>query len=167
MLTLENQNLRLEFDEQNGALASLTAVQSGWKILDRPQLGIPFRLLVPLSEERRNNPVYGEKQKLVGLEASPDRQRAVFVWDKLNSEVGGVLPIRFILEVTLKRGRRSLTQWSRTSLHISSKTCIAPTWAISNILLERHGLRLFCTITQPAWSGRCGPHTKTCAVILG
>jgi hypothetical protein len=101
MIGLENQTLRLEFDEQSGALTSLAAVQRRWKILDRPNLGLSFRLLVPLSEERRNNPVYGEKQKLAGLEVSPDGQRAVFIWDKVNSEVGGVLPIRFTLEVAL------------------------------------------------------------------
>ena len=61
---LENGNLRLEFDRANGALIRLSAyaASSVWKILNRPHLGLSFRLLIPLSEEKRNNPVFGEKQ---------------------------------------------------------------------------------------------------------
>ena len=79
----------------------LTAPETGWKIFDRPSLGLSFRLLVPLAEDRRNNPVYGEKQPLSTLKVSADGRRAVFTWDGVNSEVGGRLPIRLTLEVKL------------------------------------------------------------------
>ena len=42
--TLTNDNLALEFRRDNGALVGLTAIQTSWKILDRPQLGLSFRL---------------------------------------------------------------------------------------------------------------------------
>ena len=101
VFTLENGNLRLEFDRATGALIGLTAIRSGWRILDRPELGLSFRLLLPLSEERRNNPVYGEKQPLTRLEVSPDGRSALFFWDGLISEFGGEHDIRLTLRVTL------------------------------------------------------------------
>jgi hypothetical protein len=100
-IRLHNSTLALEFSPQTGALTSFTASQTGWKILDRPQLGLSFRLLVPLSEELRNNPVYGEKQPLTDVDASPDGRRVVFIWDGVQSERGGKLDIRVELQITL------------------------------------------------------------------
>ena len=68
---LENTALKLEFERAHGALVGVTALETGWKILDRPQVGLGVRLLLPLSEEMRNNPVYGEKQALTRLELRP------------------------------------------------------------------------------------------------
>jgi len=96
---LQNDSLRLEFSRQTGALVGLTAVATGWEILNRPHLGLSFRLLVPLSEERRNNPVHGEQQPLTALETASDR--AIFVWDGVTSQVGGRLDIKLTLTVTL------------------------------------------------------------------
>jgi hypothetical protein len=93
-------------------------VRTGWEILNRPHLGLSFRLLVPLTSddpadvafaermgrvrgERRNNPVYGEKQKLASLAVAPDGRAATFIWDGVTSEVGGPLPIKVTLAVTL------------------------------------------------------------------
>ena len=116
--TLQNDTLRLTFDRATGALVGLTAVQTGWEILNRPHLGLSFRLLVPLTSddpvdvafaermgraygERRNNPVHGEKQKLTSLELAPDGIAATFIWDGVTSEIGGPLPIKVTLTVTL------------------------------------------------------------------
>ena len=49
-LALENDTLRLEFDRKNGALIRLTSTETGWPILDRPNLGLSFRLLVPIED---------------------------------------------------------------------------------------------------------------------
>ena len=100
-ITLENQTLRLDFDPRTGALARVTARQTGWPVLDRPNLGLSFRLLVPLSEERRSNPVYGEKQALTSFEPGADGRSARFTWDGVISENGGRLDVRLILDVTL------------------------------------------------------------------
>ncbi len=96
---LRNDSLRLEFSRQTGALVGLTAVATGWEILNRPHLGLSFRLLVPLSEERRNNPVHGEQQPLTALEVASDR--ATFVWDGVTSQAGGRLDTKLTLTVTL------------------------------------------------------------------
>jgi sugar phosphate isomerase/epimerase len=97
---LENRTLRLVFDRANGALVGVTAA-SGWPILDRPQLGLSWRLLVPLSDERRNNPVLGEKQPLTALLMDPGGCGVTMMWDGVESEVGGHLDIRLTLRVTL------------------------------------------------------------------
>jgi hypothetical protein len=115
--TLENETLRLEFNRETGALVGLTAVESDWKIMDRPHLGLSFRLLLPLrqdfgelsraaqgkllSEERRNNPVFGEKQKTASVTVAADRRRATFVWNGVTSEYGGQHPIKLTLQVNL------------------------------------------------------------------
>jgi len=117
-LVLQNDSLRLTFDRVTGALVGLTAVQTGWEILNRPHLGLSFRLLAPLTSddpadiafaermgrahgERRNNPIYGEKQVLTLLDLAPDGKCATFIWDGVVSEIGGALPIKITLVVTL------------------------------------------------------------------
>ena len=113
--TLENETLRLEFDRNTGALVGLTAVETGWHILDRPNLGLSFRLLVPqrraeggwfsdangVPSGARNNPVYGEKQALASLDVAADGRAATFVWDGVTSELGDALDIKLTLTVTL------------------------------------------------------------------
>ena len=99
--TLENETLRLEFERAHGTLVGLTALPSGWRILDRPQVGLSFRLLVPLSEEHRNNPVFGEKQPVAQLDVAADRRSATFTWDSVTAEAGERLDIRLTLKVSL------------------------------------------------------------------
>jgi len=99
--TLKNDNLVLEFNRVNGALVGLRAIHTDWKIINRPSLGLSFRLLLPLSEERRNNPVYGEKQALSTLEVTPGGRCATLGWDGVTSEYGGKHDIKLTLNVTL------------------------------------------------------------------
>jgi hypothetical protein len=99
---LTNETLTLTFNRQNGALCGIESRLSGWKLIHRPELGLSFRLLVPLSEERRNNPVYGEKQTLNGLTLTSEGRRAALTWNGVTSEVGGRLDIRLVLEVNLE-----------------------------------------------------------------
>lgn len=110
-IVLENENLRLTFDPTNGALVGITAVQTGWEILNRPQLGLSFRLLVPLrgsadwhSTGQRNNVVHGEKQTLTALEVD-EPHGAAFTWDGVQSETGGFLNIKVTLRVTMEGGQ--------------------------------------------------------------
>ncbi len=108
ILLLSNNNLELGISRVTGAVVSVTAVKTGWKILDRPHLGLSFRLLVPLRGPQdwhvsapRNNPVFGEKQKLTRLETlSPQEVR--LTWDGVQSEAGGFLPVKLITTLTLE-----------------------------------------------------------------
>jgi hypothetical protein len=108
VLTLANDTLKLDFDRETGALVGLAAPQTGWTLLDRPHLGLSWRLLVPTRTDpdwhaagKRNNPVYGEKQRLSRLDVAEDGRRATFVWNDVCSEYGGVLPINVVLDVQL------------------------------------------------------------------
>ena len=56
-------SLELTFNRENGALYGIRAPETGWEILNRPETGLSWRIMLPLSEERRNNNIYGEKQK--------------------------------------------------------------------------------------------------------
>jgi hypothetical protein len=100
-VVLENQTLHLEFERTHGALVGVSA-RNGWQILNRAPLGLSWRLLLPLSEEKRNNPVYGENQRLTSLDVAPDGRSATFVWDGVTSEFGGKHDIKLTLTVTMR-----------------------------------------------------------------
>ena len=96
-VTLESGSLHLEFSPENGALVKLVSRDTGWVIHRRPELGLSWRLLVPVSEELRNNPVYGEKQPVSSFEGGPGFVR--FFWDGVLSERAGMLAIRITTEI--------------------------------------------------------------------
>ncbi|RPJ38328.1 MAG: hypothetical protein EHM21_17015, partial [Chloroflexi bacterium] len=124
-IILQNSNMKMEFSPETGAMTGLTALRTGWQILDRPQLGLSFRLLVPLSEDLRNNPVYGEKQRLSGLEVAPDGCGATFTWDGVDSERGGRVDIRLVLRVTLDADQAvfALTVENRSKYVVENVYC--------------------------------------------
>ena len=108
LMSLENETLRLTFERDNGALVGITALKTGWEILNRPQLGLSFRLLVPLRPQsdwhlpgQRNNHVYGEKQKTSRVALADDQHSVTFEWDRVTSEHGGELNIKVTLNVRL------------------------------------------------------------------
>ena len=90
-------SLALVFSAENGALLSMKAPDTGWIIHRRPQLGLSWRLLVPVDDELRNNPVYGEKQRVTRVEQSESFVR--FTWDGVESERAGKLNIKMTVEV--------------------------------------------------------------------
>ena len=144
--TLKNNLLALDFQTGNGALVGMTALKTGWKILERPELGLNFRLLVPLSEEKRNNPVFGEKQALSRLEVDSDGRSALMVWDGVTSEYGGAHDIRLTLRVTLDEAQAVFAMTVENHSRLSwSKTSTALTWATSSTRKMRPGSRLFFT----------------------
>ncbi len=107
-IVLRNSKLQLEFDGDSGALIGLRGLEAGWNILDRPQLGLSFRLLIPTrpmadwhTSGRRNNPVYGEKQHLSSVEVGSDQRSATFIWDGVVSEHAGRLPVKVTIGVKL------------------------------------------------------------------
>lgn len=99
-ILLENENLRLVFDSENGVLKIMTAVKTGWEIIKRPELGLSFRFLVPLPN-RRNNSVFGEKNKFSDYKYDEQEKKVVFSWDSVVSEYGGKHAIKVKLTVSL------------------------------------------------------------------
>ena len=102
-LQLNTGKLLLEFSGENGALIKMTALETGWKIQKRPELGLSWRLLVPLHDELRNNPVHGEKQKLASVEEIENGLR--FTWKGVTSERGGDMDITVSLTVKAEDGQ--------------------------------------------------------------
>ena len=99
-IVLSNDSLSLEFDPGTGALVALTAVETSWEILNRPHVGLSYRLMVPQSG-RRNTPVLGEEQPVASVELAPDGRGVTFAWDGVTSAYGDELDIRIVLNVAL------------------------------------------------------------------
>ena len=107
-IILQNESLRLEFSPDTGALVGLSSVETNWQILNRPQLGLSYRLLVPLRSQtdwhadgRRNNNVFGEHQQVHRIETSADGNSITFEWVGVDSQYGGRLDINVKLNVAL------------------------------------------------------------------
>ena len=104
LITLENSELRLTFARETGALVGFTDKLSAWEIINRPQLGLSFQLLIPL-DKRRNNPVFGERQRVASACVSPGGDAVVFSWDSVTSAYGGEHAVALTLSVTLTGAR--------------------------------------------------------------
>src|ERR1700749_4868974 len=61
-VVLEDADLVVAFDSASGALLRMVRKTSSWVVERRPELGVSFRLLVPL-RQRRDNFVLGTKQR--------------------------------------------------------------------------------------------------------
>jgi hypothetical protein len=96
---LEDSALKAIFSKDNGALVELINKSTGWHIQNRKELGISFNMVVPIPK-KRNNSVYGIKQKLSSFKLSEDKKSVVFIWNKVKSEYGGNLNI--LLEATVQ-----------------------------------------------------------------
>ena len=108
-VVLQDNKLFVAFDSNTGALVKmqnkttgLPAGQAGWLIERRPELGMSFRLFVPLPD-RRYNFVLGQKQKAIKVEKISEHEIQI-EWKNLKSEHGGVLPITLTATVTLNDG---------------------------------------------------------------
>ena len=99
---LQDQALFVAFDKESGAITRLVRKSTNWVIERRPELGVSFRLLVPLPN-RRANFVLGQKQHALKVD-KPSENRVEIVWKDLASEHGGVLPITLTATATLEGG---------------------------------------------------------------
>ena len=95
-------NLYMEFSPVNGALTCLKAEETGWVIHRRAELGLSWRLFVPITSELKNNPVRGEKQKLSSFEQGDGFVR--FTWKNVESDRAGQLDIDVTTEVRAENG---------------------------------------------------------------
>ena len=72
-VVLEDADLRVAFDGLSGALVRMERKSTGWIVERRPELGVSFRLFVPLSK-RRDNFVLGTRQRAVSLKKISEKQ---------------------------------------------------------------------------------------------
>src|SRR5690242_10311287 len=75
---LEDSDLLVAFDKTTGALTRLERKSTGWRIHRRPELGISFRLLVPMPRQRANF-VLGQKQHATRVEKTSN-SKVEIVW---------------------------------------------------------------------------------------
>ncbi len=99
-IVLENEALRLRFAAGSGRLCELVALETGWNVLERPELGLSFRLLVPMPG-RRHNPVNGEQQAVSTMTPDEDGRGLTLVWSDVESVHGGRLDITVTEHVRL------------------------------------------------------------------
>lgn len=102
-VVLEDGELLVALDKTTGALTRLERKSTHWVIQRRPELGLSFRLLVPLPG-RDDNFVLGQKQKAIRVE-KVSASRIELEWKDLISEHGGVLPITLSATVELQGGQ--------------------------------------------------------------
>ncbi len=101
-VVLEDQELLVAFDRKTGALTRLVRKSTRWVVERRPELGVSFRLLVPLPRQRANF-VLGQKQTAAKVEkVSPTEVQ--LVWRDPVSEHGGAIPLVLTATVTLVKG---------------------------------------------------------------
>lgn len=60
-IVMQDSKVLVAFDSNTGALTRLVSKTTNWTIERRPDLGISFRVLVPLPD-RQDNFVLGQKQ---------------------------------------------------------------------------------------------------------
>jgi hypothetical protein len=101
-VVLEDEYFLIAFDQLSGAMTRLIKKNTHWSIQNRPELGLSFRMLAPLPRQRTNF-IFGNQQRARRVERISDHQMQI-EWNNLQSQHGGVLPIRFVATVTLAAG---------------------------------------------------------------
>lgn len=106
-IAIEDNDFLVAFDQTTGALTRLERKATHWIIQRRSELGISFRLLVPLPHQRTNF-VLGQKQRAAKVEKISNSEVEI-VWKDPVSEHGGVIPIILTSRVTLDGGSLTFT----------------------------------------------------------
>jgi hypothetical protein len=101
-IILENELLKVKFNQNTGALESLISKATGWEIQKRSELAQSFRMLVP-KPNQRHNPVLGIKQKPPEIYFDKIKNQVTLKWNNLSSELGGELDIEFIGNIQLTK----------------------------------------------------------------
>lgn len=103
VVKLRTENLLLVFSKDNGSLIQVKSNISGWVFHRRAELGLSWRLQVPLNEELKNNAVLGEEQILSGIQENKDE--VIFTWNNVRSKRTGILDISVTITVRIEDGQ--------------------------------------------------------------
>lgn len=87
IISLETENLKLDFNRESGSLLHIYSKVSNWNIIKRPYLAQSWRMMIPL-EGRRNNEAWGCEQT-ISPKCEYDEKKVSFTWDKITSRFGG------------------------------------------------------------------------------
>lgn len=97
---LENEFIRINFNENTGAITGLYNKMTGWQAIAQPKLAAVIKLLVPV-DGHRNNKILSENQRLHSLVITAGRH-ALLTWEKVSGDKSGELDINIALQITLK-----------------------------------------------------------------
>ncbi|MCC5851019.1 MAG: hypothetical protein JJU29_23265 [Verrucomicrobia bacterium] len=97
--TLENEFLKIDFDEQTGAIKGLFNKKTQWHLIRQPALSRGIRLLVP-TESNRNNKATHPFQQLSDLQKIGS-DTCVLLWETITANHSGPLDIRVEMRVKL------------------------------------------------------------------
>ena len=153
-VVLEDADLLVAFDSASGALVRMVRKTSSWVVERRPELGVSFRLLVPL-RQRRDNFVLGTKQR-AGRVDKVSENHVRLRWENMLSEHGGVLPIAFTADVILEKGNLTFTGEVQNNSDLSVETIDYPYFGDLNpptrdSSLEAHHLWVGALSTDPIY----------------
>ena len=101
-VVLEDAELTVAFDKGSGALTRMARKSTNWVVQRRPELGVSFRLLAPLPQQRANF-VNGQKQTAAKVKKVSPNQVQI-VWKDPVSQHGGVVPLTLTATATLEKG---------------------------------------------------------------
>ena len=96
--TLENQNYRIEFDRDNGALIGLFDRKGKIELIADPRIGNNFALLLPVDDLEANY-ILGAEQRLGAFQTTSDG--ATLRWDAPLSNSKGDWALNVVMHVTL------------------------------------------------------------------
>ncbi len=91
---LENDKIKIEFNEKNGSIEKLISKINGWEIERRSDLALSFLMNVP-KPNQRFNPVIGNSQNNVEIEIDDEAKQILLTWKNLQSQQGDRLDIIF------------------------------------------------------------------------
>ncbi|TSJ42714.1 hypothetical protein FO440_00540 [Mucilaginibacter corticis] len=122
-IIIQDDSLLVAFDANNGALVRMERKSTHWLIEKRAELGATFRMLVPLPNQRSNY-VSGQGQPAHVEKISEHEVR--IHWDKLTSDHGGVLPMKFTGIVTLNNGELTFNASLENNSNLTVETIDYP-----------------------------------------
>ena len=100
-LVLENQKLRIRFDQETGAVTGLLNKGTNWQVIQQPKLAMGIRLLVPIPG-CRNNQVKSKYQRLGSAQMDESGTSITLKWDRVIGETSGPLDVSITQRIKLK-----------------------------------------------------------------
>jgi hypothetical protein len=99
-ISLENEDILVEFDRDTGALTHFENKRTHWSITPRAEMAESFEIYAPMPD-RNYSPVLGARNLLASASKSENGKQLTLIWSNLQSEYAGKLDIRFEATVTL------------------------------------------------------------------
>ena len=98
IIVFENGNTGYSFELSSGKLLNVYSKETGWNIVNRPELAKSFSMMIPL-DGRRNNQVEGGMPSNVNI----TENSVEFIYDTVTSKFGGEHPIKVVTKFEIDK----------------------------------------------------------------